>query len=899
MADLTVGAVNDLLGLLSTAVKEEARLLGGLRGNMQFIKDEMDSMNGFLRHLTQTESEHDDQIRAWMKQVREIAYMAENCVERYVRDIARHDGEGLLDTAYLLLLHPKKYIMRRNLAKKILELKVRVNDIGERRKRYDVKVPDGPGLKKAAEDGAAAAAKEEKRDAFRRLLEQAIPDSSRPAVPSSISEEVIRQLPPHVRSQDAPALVQATWKKCCPPAPAPPPDGETLRCIRMLLCALYAYRYKTNNLELDRLKKIVLGEKGGTAEEIKLKIEVLDEEEEEGGTAEESKLKKKVLGEEEEEGGTAEESKLKKKVLGEEEEEEGGTAEEIKNQVMIFCYSLLSIPQKSCLLYLTAFLEEKAISRTSLVRRWVAEGLVGKEEGRTDEEVGESYFNDLLFRGFIHPARTGDAGTVKSCQPLAGSIRTFITKIAKNENFVIDLPIHLDRQLTIRKKVVLSQQLPPQQAASGCCWSWRDVVGAMDDYCGCCCCWRDDNPMDDLVGFLNSLPELYRLNVLDLGGCRGLKPRHIEAICTVVCLKYLSLRKTDVFWLPPTHLKKLKLLETLDIRETPRLRPRDVGRMYLHSLKHLLAGRYVDKVTGEELPTARRTSAEVSLVTVRIPSRIDEMTSMETLSHVQVSEDGAELGRVGKLRKLRKLGVVIRRVNRRGAQQLRGVIYALAGCLRSLSIWVTQDQGGVLDISVLQEATSSLVLENLDINGRIGTSLPSWVERAGKLANISLRDTEMSGGETLTRLANVLSLRCLKLSRRSFLEQALIFRDDVHFKALKFLVVDGDTITSVTFAAAGAAPELEKIVWSISKPHSGDLISGIDRLPNLKEIEIRGNFNVNNLLQAIGSLTDPPVTSYRCRYVYLSDLSDITVVKKAKSDTTLSVPVGVINQQQQ
>jgi hypothetical protein len=52
MADLTVGAVKGLLGLLSTAVTDEARLVGGLPANMQFIKDEMDSMNGFLLHLT-------------------------------------------------------------------------------------------------------------------------------------------------------------------------------------------------------------------------------------------------------------------------------------------------------------------------------------------------------------------------------------------------------------------------------------------------------------------------------------------------------------------------------------------------------------------------------------------------------------------------------------------------------------------------------------------------------------------------------------------------------------------------------------------------------------------------------------------------------------------------------
>ncbi|CAO2209327.1 unnamed protein product [Urochloa humidicola] len=163
MADQTQGAIDALLGLLTRAIGDEARLLGGLPGNMQFIKDEMDSMNGFLTHLTKTESEHDDQIRAWMKQVREIAYLAEDCVERYVRDIAPHDGGGVLEDVAFLICHPNKYWLRRRLAKQILELKARVNDVGERRNRYGVKVPTGSELKKAEH-----AAEEEKR--HRRLF---------------------------------------------------------------------------------------------------------------------------------------------------------------------------------------------------------------------------------------------------------------------------------------------------------------------------------------------------------------------------------------------------------------------------------------------------------------------------------------------------------------------------------------------------------------------------------------------------------------------------------------------------------------------------------------------------------------------------------------------------------
>lgn len=58
MADMILGsaqgAVDSLLGRLTSALVEQAQLLGGSRGDMQFIKDEVDSMNGFLLHVAET-----------------------------------------------------------------------------------------------------------------------------------------------------------------------------------------------------------------------------------------------------------------------------------------------------------------------------------------------------------------------------------------------------------------------------------------------------------------------------------------------------------------------------------------------------------------------------------------------------------------------------------------------------------------------------------------------------------------------------------------------------------------------------------------------------------------------------------------------------------------------------
>ncbi|KAM3372829.1 hypothetical protein ACQJBY_019627 [Aegilops geniculata] len=435
MAALTKGAIDGLLGVLAKAITDEAQLIGGVPGDMQFIKDEMNSMNGFLLHLTKTEGLHDDQVRAWMKQVREIAYVAEDCVQRYIHDMVPHQAAcsgrlgALAAMAQLLLLHPKKFCRLHNLGKQITELKVRVRDVGERRLRYGVTVPAGPDVKLAPKTPAGQ--QEEKREAFVRALDlelqqdvvgskawwrakhqtwlrsalrraTAVGGLLPAAVPSAVlryisfSPEIIRRLPPLVQSEAA--TVHGILKKCSQDEGGD--DAAAFRCTKKLfLCALYAYPYAKNQ-ELEKVKE---------------KLE--------------------------------------------------GRAEDPKKEVMIFCYSMLSISQKSCLQYLTAFLHEREISRTSMVRRWVAEGLVGKEPGgagggggggggggMTPEEEGEFYFNELLFRGFICPARFSDAGTVKSCV-MEKPVSNFILGITGSENFEVSLPAHLGRQLKIREIV--------------------------------------------------------------------------------------------------------------------------------------------------------------------------------------------------------------------------------------------------------------------------------------------------------------------------------------------------------------------------------------------------------------------------------------------------------------
>ena len=220
MAALTQSAIDALLGVLTTAIQDEARLIGGVHSDMKFIKDEMDSMNGFLLHLNKMESEHDDQVRAWMKQVREVSYVAEDCVDRYRRVLGSY-GEGwgrggCAGTLAFVLAHPKAYLQLHKLGKQIAELKARVHDVGERRQRYDVNVPTGRDLKMV--QNKLPDQEEEKREAFVHALEKDVVGT-----PGWFRSTAQHARAPAPATEPAPAPASAL-DPALAPASAPDPD---------------------------------------------------------------------------------------------------------------------------------------------------------------------------------------------------------------------------------------------------------------------------------------------------------------------------------------------------------------------------------------------------------------------------------------------------------------------------------------------------------------------------------------------------------------------------------------------------------------------------------------------------------------------------------------------------
>jgi hypothetical protein len=114
---------------------------------VQFIQEEMESMNSFLAHLARSvppSGEHDEQVRTWMNQVRLLAQDCNGCIDLYLYsgnpDIHRAKGRF---RRYLWWVYWSlhKLLAQHHAAVRLRQLKDRARDVGERRLRYGVEVP--------------------------------------------------------------------------------------------------------------------------------------------------------------------------------------------------------------------------------------------------------------------------------------------------------------------------------------------------------------------------------------------------------------------------------------------------------------------------------------------------------------------------------------------------------------------------------------------------------------------------------------------------------------------------------------------------------------------------------------------------------------------------------------
>ncbi|CAL4990321.1 unnamed protein product [Urochloa decumbens] len=822
------GALNSLLGRLTAVLVNEAQLLGGVRGDVEFIKDEMESMNGLLLHLS--EAQHrDHQVQAWMKQVVSLTRDCGGNVELYVHyggGSRPAGGQGLL--GYLLRIPRlvRTLPVRRRIATRIRELKTRAREVGERRLRYGATVPDaqldhyGPtcvddrptpqprspdeeedlrkrelleSLPETVEEGAKQVLEWLLEDAERWPRAMAIEGPGRRVEPTAIARmvEILAQLVPTLAEPPEVSLSEI-WDKLSlfdkvtalltgkrfiivlgnalsSGVVQTMIDGFCWQCDCNAGSALIATRNDDEHYPgLSGISKIL--------DVSALYLECLDRRAFDVACYYGRHIVPKILKKCGYLDALAPHMFLRHLYASTNCSETQMLCRDLDNhisggiQIMLrFCFKDLPAHYKSCLVYLSIFPEDQIIGRTCLLRRWVAEGLINERNTHRFKGNGRHGMTTLDDEAeLIFDSLIIRGFLYPEETSAAGKIKTFTVPDFVHKFIVGDFSFS-------------DTCLPPDLA-------YRLSINSTIELHEASC--NNDRPFGGILTLLESITGSFQwqlLKVLDLQGCKGLKKKHMKNICKILLLlKFLSLRGTDVVELPK-QIEKLQRLETLDIRQTM----------------------------------------------VHLPRGIQRMKKLQVLSCVEVSNNDDYLHDLGHLLQLRKLGVILQ--DEKGLSLLFQQIEKLHSCLRSLSIRINQPR--VINTPDAQAASALVtpprLLQSLKISG-ITNGLPLWIADLDQLQEITLSNTHL-GEDATCILGNLRILRCLKLLQESYAECNLNFQAE-EFQSLRSLVVVNSGITRISFNT-GAAPNLKMVYWSST---ATGVLSGVENLPKLNKLELNG-----------------------------------------------------------
>lgn len=128
------GALQFALEKLDSILVQEQQLLRGFNTGIKDIRDELESLKIFLRGADAGDDK--DDIKAWMRQLRDIAYDMEDLLEEYTFHFGqphRHRFLGFLTTSIQSLRH---LFTRRKMSIAIQDIKTQLRNISERRSMY-------------------------------------------------------------------------------------------------------------------------------------------------------------------------------------------------------------------------------------------------------------------------------------------------------------------------------------------------------------------------------------------------------------------------------------------------------------------------------------------------------------------------------------------------------------------------------------------------------------------------------------------------------------------------------------------------------------------------------------------------------------------------------------------
>ncbi|CAL5066562.1 unnamed protein product [Urochloa decumbens] len=526
---------------------------------------------------------------------------------------------------------------------------------------------------------------------------------------------------------------------------------------------------------------------------------------------------------------------------------------EALRKMVILSYNYLPSHLKPCFLYLSIFPEDFEIERRRLVDRWIAEGFVRARAGMTINDIGKSYFNDLMNRSMILPSRkVRIEGMVKSCR-VHDVMRDIMVSISREENFVDQLQGNGRNvaEENVRHVAYHGSKWPK----SGMDWAHvRSLSFFVEE--------RMERP-------LGCLPKLRMLRVLDLMDANfRITQKDMNNIGLLCHLRYLNVNTvSSIIHTLPKSIGKMQGLQTLDmgecyittlptditklqslrtIRCTNSMSNRGTFRVFLHGPKRCLVGMLCLPLVVFSTLASSDDCAEATAKLhmgcsrcwsdnsgVRVPRGISSLTELQILEVVDISRTCCKaIQEIGKLSQLRRLAVGTEWTTEKKCKILCASIEKVSS-IRSLAVRAGEhhDRGlGWLVSSYCPPPN----LRNLKLYGYIG-DVTDWFRNLTQLVKVCLYESKLKEDKIKVILGALPKLMLLQIGFRAYLGERLVFGtgEFLNLRELKILYMDD--LREMRFEE-GTSPYMEMVEIKGCKLAFG--IIGIKHLPRLKKISL-------------------------------------------------------------
>ncbi|CAM0147230.1 unnamed protein product [Urochloa decumbens] len=468
----------------------------------------------------------------------------------------------------------------------------------------------------------------------------------------------------------------------------------------------------------------------------------------------------------------------------------------MRNILMLSYYDLPS-HLKTCLLYLSIFPEDYEIRKDRLIWRWVAEGFAQDKKGdQCFLEIGESYFNELLNRSMIQPARVDMEGTPHACR-VHDIVLDLITSLSVEECFSTTVLGDGMESKACRLSIHNNTTWPNMKMPK---------LRSLTIF----------EPADVATDPVPSLSRYRLLRVLDLGRCRlNKKLASLGFLGSLSHLRYLGLSsRTDARFETdelPVEIGKLRFLQTLDVSNTA------VIELPLSITK----ARQLTCLRGCRCIRGR----------TKLPYGLKNLTSLEVLESVFVTSE-CIVEELGHLIQLRVLKVAVSLVS-----SMDGAKVLLESLGKLTKIEYIEISAGNLDGSMAKP------LGNLRWLRLLGFMfLPTWI-KGPSLPVLSYLHVTLSyeRREDIQVLGTLPCLRRLKFvvtrPRRQDLERCVVGPDAFPCVVSCDFDIEGGGVLPCMFPR-GSMPRLQDFKFNIASGSVVDDQLGLAHLPCLRSVTV-------------------------------------------------------------